>query len=90
VGEREGGGGPLEGMGPGKSHKTNNMQYRMQNIEYRILNTAAAKLMYIKLPMYLWDKRRRNYVKQSSINFDLWLNLYFRLSLTYCCSAQIM
>jgi hypothetical protein len=35
------------GLGPEKSHKIHNMQYRMQN-------TAAEKLMSMKLPMYLF------------------------------------
>jgi hypothetical protein len=54
--------GEEEGVGPKKSHKTHNIQYskqnteyRMQNTEYSILGTAAAKLMYIKLPMYLFS-----------------------------------
>jgi hypothetical protein len=29
-------------------------QYRLQNIEHIIQNTGAAKLMNIKLPMYLF------------------------------------
>ncbi len=44
--------------GPWKSHKTHNIQYstvnRIRNTENRIPGTAAAKLMYIKLPMYLF------------------------------------
>jgi hypothetical protein len=40
-----GGGGPLEGVGPEKSHKIHNMQYKIQHTEYRIQNTTAAKLM---------------------------------------------
>jgi hypothetical protein len=40
--EGGGGGGPKEEVGA-ESH----------NIQYRIQNTAAAKLVYIKLPMYL-------------------------------------
>jgi hypothetical protein len=49
----DGGGGgegeSLEGVGPENHIKTHNMQYRIQNTE-----TAAAKLMYIKLPVYLF------------------------------------
>jgi hypothetical protein len=35
-------------------HRTQNTEHRIQNPEYRIQNTAAAKLMCIKLPMYLF------------------------------------
>jgi hypothetical protein len=47
----EGGGGesPLEGVGP-----ENHIKLATCTTEYRIQNTAAAKLMYIKLPMYLF------------------------------------
>ncbi len=58
-GEGRGGrgrGGPLEGVGPENHIKlaTYSTRYRIQNTEYRIQNTPAAKLEYIKLPMYLF------------------------------------
>jgi hypothetical protein len=34
-------------------YRIQNTEYRIQNTEYSIQNTAAAKLMYITLPMYL-------------------------------------
>jgi hypothetical protein len=49
LGEGEGGGGPLEGVGP-----ENHIKLTTCSIEYRIQDTAAAKLIYIKLPMYLF------------------------------------
>jgi hypothetical protein len=33
---------------------TQNSQHNVQNKEYRIQNTPEAKLVYIKLPMYLF------------------------------------
>jgi hypothetical protein len=48
----EGGVGPLEGVGP-----ENHIKLTTCSTEYRIKNTEAAttaKLMYIKLPMYLF------------------------------------
>ncbi len=61
-GEGGGGGGPLDGVGPENHIKlpTCSTEYKIQNIEYRMHDTKysyAAKLMYIKLPMYtcfLW------------------------------------
>jgi hypothetical protein len=44
----EGEGGPLEGVDPENHIKTHNMQLKIQN-------TAAAKLIYIKLPMYVFN-----------------------------------
>ena len=49
IGEQGGGGEPLEGEGP-----VNHIKLTTYNTEYRIQNTAAAKLMCIKLPMYLF------------------------------------
>ncbi len=46
---RKGGGGPLDGVGP-----ENHIKLTTYSTEYRIQNTPAAKLMYIKLPMYLF------------------------------------
>ncbi len=49
-GEGEGGsGGPLEGVGP-----ENHIKLATCSTEYRIQNTPEAKLMNIKLPMYLF------------------------------------
>jgi hypothetical protein len=45
VGEGEGRGGPLEGMGPENHIKLKNMEYRIQNTNYRIQNIAAKKLI---------------------------------------------
>jgi hypothetical protein len=44
----EGEGGPLEGVDPENQIKTHNMQLKIQN-------TAAAELIYIKLPMYVFN-----------------------------------
>ncbi len=48
-GEGGGGGGPLEGVGP-----ENHIKLATYSTKYRIQNTPAAKLEYLKLPMYLF------------------------------------
>jgi hypothetical protein len=51
VGERGRGG---RGSTFGRGGPENHIQLTTYSIEYRIQNTPAAKLLYIKLPMYLF------------------------------------
>ncbi len=54
---RRGEGGPLDGVGP-----ENHIKLTKYSTEYRIQNTPAAKLMYIKLTIYLFFIWRLDFI----------------------------
>jgi hypothetical protein len=71
---------------------TENSQHTVQNEKYRIQNTPAAKLRYIKLPMYLFF-----YMVLGLIDFDgassfchFYSKLSFYLYMYYYCSISLL